>query len=37
MIVLVNIENEPWSFWCSIVWRDYARWGEWAWVGREYP
>jgi hypothetical protein len=36
MIHIFNIESCPWCYWCSIVWTDYAKWGEWAWVGRDY-
>lgn len=34
MITLFFAENCPWCYWSSLAWRDYARWGEWAWVGR---
>lgn len=29
------VENCPWCLWTSLNWKDYAHWGEWAWVGRE--
>jgi len=34
MIHLFLAENCPWCYWASLRWTDYARWGEWAWVGR---
>jgi hypothetical protein len=36
MIYIFVVENCPWCLWVSLNWKDYARWGEWAWVGREY-
>jgi hypothetical protein len=36
MIWLVIMENHPWSLWCSLITTEYGRWGEWAWVGRDY-
>jgi hypothetical protein len=36
MITLFMAENCPWCYWSSLVWSSYARWGEWAWVGRVY-
>lgn len=34
MIHLFLAENCPWCLWASLRWSDYARYGEWAWVGR---
>jgi hypothetical protein len=36
MITLFLIENYPWCYFMSLKWQDYARYGEWAWVGRVY-
>lgn len=37
MIHLFLVENCPWCLWVSFNWNDYAKFGEWAWVGREEP
>ncbi len=34
MIHLFVVENCPWCYWSSLVWKNYAQFGEWAWVGR---
>jgi hypothetical protein len=35
MIHVYLIENYPWVWFSSLNWNDYAKFGEWAWVGRE--
>ena len=36
MIWLFIVSYHPYCLWCSLSWKEYAKWGEWAWVGREY-
>jgi hypothetical protein len=36
IIQIFLIENYPWVIYASLNDRDWARFGEWAWVGRVY-
>lgn len=36
MVTIFLVGFCPWCYWTSMDWRDYAQFGEWAWVGRDY-
>jgi hypothetical protein len=36
MLYIFLAENCPWCYFWSFVSTEYGKFGEWAWVGREY-